>query len=434
MRFQAVFLVVALALLGAQPALAQQPSPPPSATDGSQTSSDQGQQTLTEQELEQLVAPIALYPDPLLAQVLMASTYPLQVVQADRWVQSNPKVTGDALTEAMAKQDWDASVKALVATPSVLDMMNKDLDWTQKLGDAVLAQQADVMDAVQALRAKAQANGKLESNQQQKVTVQDQGSSQQTIVIQPAEPDVVYVPYYNPSVVYGTWPYAAYPPYYFPPAPGWAVTGAFASGLAWSAGFAVGNAIWGDGFNWHNNDIHVNVNKTVNYNNNNFNVNNFNKNNLNTQNWQHKGGDQAGRPGGANNRRPNGLPNKGANDNDRFSDLNSWMKKNEGIDRGRYSGPGGNGGLDNKAPGATKRPGNNPGGLNGSHKGPASKPNPSRPSEPKRSAFDPRDGGQARQFSDRGRASMGARSPAHFEHMDRGGGGRSFHGGGGRRR
>ena len=116
---------------------------------------------LGDAQLDQLVAPIALYPDPLLAQVLMAATYPLEVVQADRWAKANKSLKGDALKAALAKQDWDASVKALVATPSVLDMMSGQLDWTQKLGDAMLAQQADVMDAVQRLRAKADAN-KLE--------------------------------------------------------------------------------------------------------------------------------------------------------------------------------------------------------------------------------------------------------------------------------
>ncbi len=152
------------------------------------------QQLLDAGQLDQLVAPIALYSDPLLAQVLMASTYPLEVVQADRWAKANKSLKGDALTTALDKQDWDASVKELVSTPTVLAMMNDKLDWTQALGDAVLAQQADVMDAIQRLRAKAQANGKLETTKQQKVTVkQDQGSAP-VIEIEPASPEVVYVP------------------------------------------------------------------------------------------------------------------------------------------------------------------------------------------------------------------------------------------------
>ncbi|MDJ0512001.1 MAG: DUF3300 domain-containing protein, partial [Methyloceanibacter sp.] len=130
-----------------------------------------GDNLLSEPELEQLVAPIALYSDPLLANVLIASTYPLEVVQAERWYEKNKDLEGDALQEALAQQDWDDSLKDLVAVPDVLEMMNKDLDWTQKLGDAVLAQQSDVMNAVQALRARAKEAGTLESNPQQTVTV-----------------------------------------------------------------------------------------------------------------------------------------------------------------------------------------------------------------------------------------------------------------------
>ena len=135
------------------------------------------QQLLDAAQLDQLVAPIALYPDPLLAQVLMASTYPLEVVQADRFAKANKSLKGDKLKEALAKQDWDASVKELVSTPTVLAMMSDKLDWTEKLGDAVLAQQADVMDAIQRLRAKAQANGKLETTEQQTVTVRQEAAS-----------------------------------------------------------------------------------------------------------------------------------------------------------------------------------------------------------------------------------------------------------------
>ena len=232
------------------------------------------QQSLDAGQLDQLVAPIALYPDPLLAQVLMASTYPLEIVQADRWAKANKSLKGDALTAALDKQDWDASVKQLVSTPTVLAMMNDKLDWTQALGDAVLAQQADVMDAIQRLRAKAQANGKLETTKQQKVTVtQDQGSP--VIEIEPASPEVVYVPYYDPGVVYGAWPYPAYPPYYFPPPAGWVVGGAIATGLAWGAAYAIGHEIWDD-FDWHHGNIDVDIDRNVNIDAN----RNFNK-------WEH---------------------------------------------------------------------------------------------------------------------------------------------------
>ena len=193
----------------------------------------------------------------------MASTYPLEVVQADRWAKANKSLKGDTLTAALDKQDWDASVKQLVSTPTVLAMMNDKLDWTQALGDAVLAQQADVMDAIQRLRAKAQANGKLETTKQQKVTVkQDQGSAP-IIEIEPASPDVVYVPYYEPAVVYGDWPYPAYPPYYFPPPAGWVVGGAIATGVAWGAAYAIGREIWDD-FDWRHGNIDIDIDRNVN--------------------------------------------------------------------------------------------------------------------------------------------------------------------------
>src|SRR3954464_11317548 len=156
-------------------------------------------QPLGAPELDQLVAPIALYPDPLLAEVLMAATYPLEVVQAERWAQDNKSLKPDQLKAAVDKQAWDDSIKALVATPSVLTMMSSKLDWTQKLGDVVLAQQPDVMDAIQRLRTKASASGKLKTTKEQTVSVQQQ-DQRQVVVIQPAEPDTLYVPYYDPAL------------------------------------------------------------------------------------------------------------------------------------------------------------------------------------------------------------------------------------------
>jgi uncharacterized protein DUF3300/endosialidase-like protein len=205
--------------------------------------------------LYQLVAPIALYPDSLLAQVLMASTYPLEVVQADRFTGANKSLKGDKLKEALAKQDWDASVKELVSTPTVLAMMSDKLDWTEKLGDRVLAQQADVMDAIQRLRAKAQANGKLETTEQQTVTVK-QEAGQQVIEIEPESPDVVYVPYYDPAVVYGEWPYSEYPPYYYPPPAGYVVRGAIATGIAWGIAYAIAQEIR-DNIDWDHGEIDI---------------------------------------------------------------------------------------------------------------------------------------------------------------------------------
>ena len=191
---------------------AQTPTPPPATETAVQPA-----QLLSREQLEALVAPIALYPDSLVSLVLMASTYPLEVVQADRWVAAK-KLTGDQLKAAVDKQAWDESVKSLTATPSVLSMMSTKLDWTQKLGDAVLAQQEDVMDAIQRLRARAQANDKLKSTKEQTVSVR-QVSDKSVIAIEQTDPNTVYVPYYDPAVVYGAWPYADYPPYYFPTTP-----------------------------------------------------------------------------------------------------------------------------------------------------------------------------------------------------------------------
>src|SRR5262249_41170428 len=210
--------------------------------------STSGDQPLKPEQIDALVAPIALYPDSLMAEVLMASTYPLEVVQAARWLEENKNLKGDALKAEVDKQGWDDSVKSLTATPSVLAMMSSKLDWTQKLGDAVLAQQADVMDSIQRLRAKADANDKLKSEKQQTVTKKSEGGKQY-IAIEPTDPQTVYVPYYDPAVVYGSWPYPAYPPYYWPtPYPGYVAGAAIATGLAFGAGYAAGR--WASGGNY----------------------------------------------------------------------------------------------------------------------------------------------------------------------------------------
>jgi hypothetical protein len=211
------------------------------------------------EEIDALVAPIALYPDELLAQIFMASTYPLEVVEASRWAKQNKNLKGDALAQALEKQDWDPSVRSLVNFPDVLSNMSEKLDWTQKLGDAFLSQQKEVMDAVQRLRAKAQAAGNLQTTEQQKVIVEEK-----VIKIEPASPQVVYVPTYNPTVVYGAWPYPAYPPYPWYP-PGYAFG---ASMLAFGTGVALG-AAWGfawGGANWGRGEVNVDVNRNTNFN------------------------------------------------------------------------------------------------------------------------------------------------------------------------
>lgn len=214
-----------------------------------------------QEELDQLLAPIALYPDSLVAQILMASTYPLEVVQAERWVKQNKTLTGDALTSALEKENWDPSVKSLVNFPQVLQMMNEKVDWTQKLGDAFLAQQKDVMDTIQNLRKKAEAEGNLKTNKEQKVIVEKET---QTIIIEPSNPQVIYVPTYNPTVVYGLWWYPAYPPYYYYP-PGYAAGATlFSFGVGITIGAAWGYA-WG-GCNWGRGNVNININRNTNIN------------------------------------------------------------------------------------------------------------------------------------------------------------------------
>ena len=241
---------------------------------------------LNTQQIEQLVAPIALYPDDLLSQVLMASTYPLEVVEAARWSRENSKVTGQALQDAMQKQSWDPSVKALTAVPQTLAMMNDQLKWTQDLGDAFLAQQNDIFDAVQRLRARADAAGNLKTTPQQKVvrTNRPAGSPAsapaQAYVIEPATPNEYYVPVYDPGVVYGAWPYATYQPFYWYP-PGYVGTGVF----GFAAGVVAGAAIWG-GVNWWNRSVNVNVNR----------YNNFNRTNITSNNWSHNAAHRGGVP------------------------------------------------------------------------------------------------------------------------------------------
>ena len=203
--------------------------------------------TQTPEQLQKLVAPIALYPDSLVAQILAAATFPEQVVEADRWVQAHPDLKGEALGQAVDQMPWDPSVKALTAFPSVLGNMDKNLSWTSALGDAYYNQEQDVMDAVQVMRQKAEAAGNLTSTPQQTVTTQ--GS---TIIIQPAAPDVVYVPAYNPWVVYGP-PIVPWPGWY--PYPGIWFGGPYLSfgigfGIGYFAGFGWGWPHWG--FDWHN--------------------------------------------------------------------------------------------------------------------------------------------------------------------------------------
>jgi uncharacterized membrane protein YgcG len=229
---------------------------------------------VSNQQLDSLTAPIALYPDPLLAQVLMAATYPKEVESAAAWSKAHASMTGDEAVKAVASQPWDPSVQSLVAFPQVLATMASKPEWVEQIGHAFIAQPNDVMDSVQRLRKQAHEAGNLKSGDQQKVVIQ-----QSTIQIQPVNPQVVYVPTYNPTFVYGPWLYPAYPPVYIPPPPGYAIASGFAAGLAFGTGIAVTNALWG-GFNWNSHQVNVNVNHY-----NNINVNNRISASGGTTNW-----------------------------------------------------------------------------------------------------------------------------------------------------
>jgi hypothetical protein len=241
-------------------------------------------------QLDSLVAPIALYPDPLLAQVLAASTYPLELIQLAQWLTRNAGLKGTALADAVAKQPWDPSVQAMAGLPDVVKWLTDDIQWTTDLGNAFLAQQADVMTAVQRMRQKAQAKGTLKSTEQQVVQTTTEGSTQ-VIVIEQSNPEVIYVPSYDPVVVYGS-PVYPYPPIYYPPA-GYYAGAAIGFGVGVAMGAFWGGGGWGWRPGWGNNDINVNVN------------NNFNRNaNINRNasvrggrnSWQHNPTHRGGTP------------------------------------------------------------------------------------------------------------------------------------------
>jgi hypothetical protein len=256
------------------------------------------------EQLDQMLAPLALYPDALLAQVLMAVTYPGDVADAVAWSKAHPDSSGDTAVRQVAEQPWDPSVQSLVAFPAALATLGQDPAWVQRVGDAFLADPNAVMDSVQRLRRQAQAAGHLKSNEQQRVSEQpaepaaapsssgdvvvvQQPAAPSTIIIEPAQPQVVYVPSYNPNVVYGTWPYPSQPVYY-PPPPGYYFGGALAAGLGFAAGVAIIDSLWGD-CDWGNNDIDIDVDR---YNN----INSNRQINANQNNWQHNAVNRDGVP------------------------------------------------------------------------------------------------------------------------------------------
>ncbi len=286
-------LCVALLSPGYAVALAQETQPQNAAPVENSTPAEEAPKIPNDQ-LDSLVAPIALYPDPLLSQTLVASTYPLEVVQLQQWLEKNPNLKGTALANAVEKQNWDPSIQATAALPAVVKQLGDNIAWTSDLGNAFLAQESDVMDAVQRMRAKAESAGNLKTSQQQKVETQ-QVEGKNVVVIEQASPDVVYVPSYNPTVVYGP-PVYPYPPIYYPPVGAYAAGAAISFGVGVAVGAAWGGHWGGWGYNcgWGHNDINVNVNNKY--------VNNYNRTNVNNKisntnnNWQHNPQHRGGAP------------------------------------------------------------------------------------------------------------------------------------------
>jgi Protein of unknown function (DUF3300) len=435
LRCRCVLLALAILAASALGAAAQQgaTAPPPTASQDEQT-------LLKPEQLEALVAPIALYPDALLANMLAAATYPLEVVEADRWIKENKNLKGDALATEASKKGWDDSVKALTATPSVLDMMSDKLDWTKSLGDAMLAQQADLMDAIQRLREKARANNKLSSTKQQTVTVRQQ-ENKQVIVIEPTDPNNIYVPYYEPATVYGTWPYAAYPPYYFG-YPSYIGAGVVAAGIAFGTAWAIGRwgNYWGGRFNWGNRNVYVNHRSTnvwnhnpahrqgVRYNNVNvqqrFGNNNVRAGASNRMDFRGKGGQQVLNPG---NNRPGGgdrAGNIGDRGGDRGSDRAGSRGDRAGDRGGDRAGNRGDRGGGNRANMADR----------GANRGDAGNRAKQGGGGNRAAAANRARGGGMNVSSGRAASAASARGRASFASAGggpRGGGGGGFRGGGG---
>jgi hypothetical protein len=288
-KVQVLAILCALLLAPGDPSVYAQPAP--------QNASAQGKAagTIPNDQLDSLVAPIALYPDPLLAQVFAASTYPLELVQLQQWLAKHPDLKGQALTDAVEKEDWDPSVQAMSAFPDLVKQLVEGIKWTTDLGNAFLAQQSDVMDAVQRMRKKALDAGKLKSSEQQKVETKVV-ETKTVVVIEQANPQVIYVPSYNPVVVYGP-PVYPYPPIYYPP-PSYYAAGV---AIAFGVGLAIGSYYhggWGYHCGWGHSTVNINVNNNYisHYNKTNINTGNINTGNINTGNINRGNVNNANRP------------------------------------------------------------------------------------------------------------------------------------------
>jgi hypothetical protein len=277
------------------------------------------------EQLDQMLAQIALYPDSLLSQVMMAATYPDEFQQAYQWSKAHPDAKGDDAVKQVESNNWDPSVASMVAFPEVLITLGEKPDYVKNLGDAFLAQPEDMMDSVQRLRAAAQKAGNLKSNEQINVStepmaapattttvVQGAPAPTQVIVIEPAQPSVVYVPSYNPTMVYGPWWYPSAPPYYYPPPMGYWWSHPVATGVAWGVGIGVSNALWG-GFGWHNHDVNINVNRY-----NNINVNRRLDVNSSRTSWNHDSSHRKTEYRGGNAQRQNLDSKRAAGSRDQY--------------------------------------------------------------------------------------------------------------------
>ena len=410
------------------PVASAQTKPPKDST-AAVAAADSGKK-LPPEQLEALVAPIALYPDALLAQTLVASTYPLEIVQLQQWLAKNPGLKDKALADSVAKQAWDPSIQSMAATPEVVKRLADDIRWTTDMGNAFLAQQTEVMDAVQRMRKKAKDKGALESNEQQKV--ETQVVEQKTvIVVESKDPEVIYVPSYSPTVVYGP-PVYPYPPIYYPPYPPGAAMVSFTFGVMWGA------AVWGGSCchaGWGGNNIYIN-------NNNNFNQINHNRvGGAGNNNWSHNGQHRGGAPyadartankyGGSTRgqnagTRDVGGTQRGAGVSDRSAGAGQGQRGAGVSDRSASAGQGQRGAsVSDRSSGAgisDRSTGGSRSDQIGSRNVPTDRSSGSSFSGGSRGY----DGGSARASSSRGSSSMSSRGGGGFS---RGGGG-----GGGRRR
>jgi hypothetical protein len=446
--FHGVIAIGCVAWLATGKILVGQTSPPQEAQSQVMTTAKEAPKIPNDQ-LDSLVAPIALYPDQLLSQTLVASTYPLEVIQLQQWMEKNKNLKDKALADAVAKQNWDPSIQAMAAFPDVVNRMADNVQWTTDLGNAFLAQESGVMDAVQQMRAKAQSKGTLKTTQQQKVETQAVQGGKQVIVVQQASPDVVYVPSYDPAVVYGP-PAYPYPPITYPP-PGYYAAGA---AVAFGTGVALGAAwggSWGWNCGWGHGDVNVNVNNNYinNYNKNNYNKQNFNKQSGTWQhNPQHRGNAPYNRASASQVQNQLASRQGGAEGGNRTG-AGAGAGNRSGGGAGAGSRPGGGAGAANRpggGAGAANRPGaggagTRPGGGTAKNQV-GNRSASSLPSSASRGGggFGGGGGNYARASSDRGGRSMGGGgySRGGGAGMSRGGGGGrgggGRGGGGGRRR